>query len=65
MKVAIEYQGKRYESNETTEHTVGEVSEMFYKSFDDMTKFKMELPGGGALIIGKDALQSAVVMFLP
>lgn len=65
MKVVIVFHGNRYESQETTDHTADEVSELFYKDFSSMDKFKMELAGGGSLILGKDAVQNAVVMFLP
>lgn len=65
MKVIVEYQGKRYESKENTEHSPDEVAEMFYENFDSMRKFQMKLADGGSLILGERALQSAVVMFLP
>ena len=65
MKIIVEYQGKQYESKSDDEHNAEEISEMFYENFADMNKFKMELVGGGSIVLGKIALQSAVVLFLP
>lgn len=65
MKVVIEYQGKRYESVETTDPTPEEVSESIFKDLALMQKFKMNLADGGVLILGDRALQSAVILVLP
>jgi hypothetical protein len=65
MQVVIEYQGKQYRSKENNDHTPSEVCDMFYEKFELLEKFKMELHDGGVMIFGKQALQQAVVMFLP
>lgn len=65
MKIIVEYQGKQYESKRDDENNAEEISEMFYENLADMNEFKMELVGGGSIVLGKIALQSAVVLFLP
>ena len=65
MKVVIEYQGKTYESEETSEKSAEEIAEMFYENFSDMTKLKFKQKDGSVFLIGERALQSAVIMFLP
>ena len=65
MKIVIEYQGKRYEGGESAEKTPKELAETLFTEFSSMEKLKMELTGGGFLVMGKQALQSAVVMILP
>jgi hypothetical protein len=65
MKMILEYQGKTYETMETDEKTAEGVAEVFYKNFDGMDRLKMNLADGSFLVIGKAALQSAVLRFLP
>ncbi len=65
MKLVIEYQGKQYESVENTNHTCEEIADAIYENFSEMTKFQLEMPNGGILILGERALKSAVFIFLP
>jgi hypothetical protein len=65
MKIVIEYQGNRYESIENSDTTVEEMSEAIYKNFQDLNKFTMRTKGGGAILLGKEALQGAVILFVP
>ncbi len=66
MKAIIEYQGKVYEGEEkASQETHNAVADAIFENFDSMTKFKLNLAGGGVLIIGKTAIQSAAIIILP
>jgi len=66
MKAIVEYQGKVYEGEENN-HTeeISAIADAIFENFDSMTKFKLNLAGGGVLIIGKTAIQSAAIIILP
>lgn len=61
MWMELEYQGKTYKTVTTDEMDQGKAVEVFYENFSKMDRMKMELEDGSILIIGKDALQSAVI----
>ena len=65
MKIILEYNDKTYESAETDDEKAGEIFETFYDNFSNIDRFKMILKDGSLLIIGKAAIQSAVLIFVP
>ena len=66
MKAIVEYQGKVYEGEEKNyTEDISAVADDIFKNFDSMTKFKLSLAGGGVLILGKTAIQSAAIIILP
>ena len=66
MKAIIEYQGKVYEGEEiASQESQSAVADAIFENFDSMTRFKLRLAGGGVLILGKIAIQSAAITILP
>lgn len=65
MKVVIEYRGKIYESKETAEISQEEAFRAIYDDFERMHKLNVELADGSKIILGKEALQRAVIKVMP
>jgi len=68
MKVIVDYQGKRYEGAETADEKglkPDVIDSFFNHTIGNIGKFRMELQGGGWLILPKQACETAVFMFLP
>ena len=66
MKAIIEYQGKVYEGEEVaSQESHGAIADALFEKFDSTTKFRLNLAGGGVLILGKNAIQSAAITILP
>ena len=66
MKIEIFHDGIKYESPHTKgDTTVQELTDFFYNNMVELDAYKMELKGGGMLILGRDAMQSAAITVLP
>ncbi len=65
MRIIIEYQGNTYEGEHSHLDTADKCAEELYKNLEEMEKLRMRLHGGGVLLLGKIALQSAAITILP
>lgn len=65
MKLEITIDGKTYVSVATDKVTPSEAAEQIYNQIDAYTKLKVDLEDGGVLVIGKEAVQRAVIIFKP
>ena len=61
MWMELEYQGKTYKTKTTDQTDQDKAVETIYENLAKMDRMKMDLEDGSILIIGKDALQSAVI----
>jgi hypothetical protein len=61
MWTEVEYQGKTYKTKATDKISQDKVAEELYKNLSNMDRLKMELEDGSIIILGKIALQSAVI----
>lgn len=64
VKIVIEYQGKTYAGECSPLETPDKCADELFKNLEEMTKLRMRLDGGGALLLGKIALQSAAIKIL-
>lgn len=65
MKIIIEYNGKVYEGGEDTETSMEETFQKVYSNFDQLTKMTLRLSDGSQIILGKEAMQRAVIRLVP
>lgn len=65
MRIVIEYQGKTYEGECSPLEKPDKYANELYEHLEEMTKLRMRLAGGGVLLLGKIALQSAAIKILP
>lgn len=63
MQLTIYLNGLTFKSKVSNEMTAEEAKDVFYSQFENMNKVEMELDSGGFLVIGEQALQSAVLVF--
>jgi hypothetical protein len=61
MWMEMEYQGKTYKTKATDKISQGKVAEELHNNFSNMDRLQMELEDGSIIVIGKIALQSAVI----
>ena len=64
MKIVIHYQGEQYQSKEACDVTAETAATNFYEGVSESDVFKMELQDGGYVVLGKEALLRAAVLFL-
>lgn len=64
MKIVVHYEGREYETKETAEATVDEAMAAIYDNLDRLKKLKLELKGGGFLLLGGDAVKRCAIMVL-
>jgi hypothetical protein len=65
MRIVIEYQGKTYEGECSPLEKPDKYANELYEHLEEMTKLRMRLAGGGVLLLGNIALQSAAIKILP
>ena len=65
MGIVIEYQGKTYEGECSPLEKPDKYANELYEHLEEMTKLRMRLAGGGVLLLGNIALQSAAIKILP
>ena len=65
MRIVIEYQGKTYEGECGPLEKPDKYANELYEHLEEMTKLRMRLAGGGVLLLGNIALQSAAIKILP
>ncbi len=66
MKAIVEYQGKVYEGEEMdSQESQSAIADAIFEDLDGARRFKLKLAGGGILILGKIATQSAAIIILP
>ena len=64
MQIIIAVNGKEYRSKESNGTTAEDACQQFFDYLDgDSCKFKMELEGGDFILLGKQSLQNAVMLF--
>jgi hypothetical protein len=61
MWMEMEYQGKTYRTKANDEIPQDKVAEELYKNFSNTDRLKMELEDGSIIVMGKIAMQSAVI----
>lgn len=64
MKIIIDYNGKTYESRQSTTTTVEQMKQAIYSGFDDFMELEVELKDGGYLILGREAVRSCAIIIL-
>ena len=64
MKIIIEYKGNTYVGVEEKGNSAKDITDFIYAQFNQYTKFKMELEGGGFIIIGEHVLRSCVMKII-
>lgn len=65
MQVKVILDGKEYIGADCSEVTAEEAAEHFYKILNNLDTYQMKMAGCGFLVIGKEAIQRAVFLFLP
>ena len=63
MYIELILDGKKYRSKESEKMKAKELADEVFNMIPDMDKFQIELTDGGHLVLGKDALQRAHLMF--
>jgi len=64
MKVIINYDGKEYVSESTSEYTAEQAIEVFYERLEITNKFKVKLESGGILLLPSDAVKGCTMLFI-
>ncbi len=64
MKIEITIDGKTY-ITKCGEESAKEIADGMYEKFDVFTKLKTQLEDGSYLLIGKEAVQRAVIIVKP
>lgn len=67
MIIEITLDGNTYQSKEVevTSDEFSQSAEAMFKNISEITKFKMEMDDGKIMIIGKEAIQRAVIIIKP
>ena len=65
MRITLIYEGETYESEETDKVTMQAAHDSIYADMADLDKLTMNLRGGRRLVIGREAVQRAVLVFSP
>ena len=63
MKFTLHVNGLVFESAITDKISVEKAKSAVYENIENMNKLEMESSDGSFVVIGKDALQSAVLIF--
>ena len=64
MKMIVHYDGNTYETPSTDEVAAVEAVEALYSDLDRLNKLKLELKGGGFLLLGEDAVKRCAIMVM-
>ncbi len=64
MKMIIHYDGNTYETPPTDEATAVDAAEALYSDLERLNKLKLELKGGGFLLLGGDAVKRCAIMVM-
>lgn len=65
MRMTITYEGETYESEETDEITMQAAHDAIYGHMAKLDKLTINLLGGRKLVMGREAVQRAVLVFYP
>ena len=65
MNIEIILDGQKYVGKKSDELTQAKAVSAMYENWSDFNKLKVDLEDGSVMLIGKDAVQRAVVIVKP